>query len=62
MTQVLLVEVGSQALRTLEGALHLPRFDTGGMTTEEHVGYLPPLLVGGAGVDRWREEVVLEGI
>ena len=26
------------------------------MTTEEDVGHLPPLVVGGAGVDRWREE------
>ena len=62
MPQVLLVEVGAQALRTLKGALHLPRFDTSGVPTEEDVGHLPPLVVGGAGVDRWRKEIVLEGI
>ena len=58
----LIEEVGPQAARTLERLLHLPALDAGGMAAQQHLGHRPALVLGGAGVDGWRQEVVLEGI
>ena len=46
----------------LPGLLLLPAVDSGEIAREEHVGHFPAVELGGSGVNRWCQQVVLEAV